>query len=173
MMMVLVCVPLASGVCFSISFCFYFWLSLWPCAGTSRPFGSILALVCFTPPSQGWWLMTLKSTHSGKTLQPAKLFIHSLSLSIYLCCTVFAHKHISVHKHCVRFGNMYSCRQTLYLSTHTHPSLLSPAAISYDRSINRLIYEQGMPARCVVMIPDTLCTCMGEIESMMNVGWRP
>lgn len=66
---------------------------------------------------------------------------------------------------------MHTYRQTFFLNTHT--SLLSPAAISYDRSINRLIYEQGMPASCVVMIPDTPCMCMGEIESMMNVGVRP
>lgn len=60
-----------------------------------------------------------------------------------------------------------------HVHVHTRTSLLAPAAINYDRSINRLIYEQGMPASCVVMIPDTLCTCTGEIEFMMNVSWRP
>lgn len=68
-----------------------------------------------------------------------------------------------MHKHFLTFIRTHA-------DAHTHRSLLSPAAISYDRSINRLIYEQGMPASCVVMIPDILCTCMGEIESMMNVG---
>lgn len=49
------------------------------------------------------------------------------------------------------------------------PSLPSPAAISFDGSINRFIYEQGMPASCFVMIVDTLCMSKGKIEFMMNV----
>lgn len=42
------------------------------------------------------------------------------------------------------------------------PSLPSPAAISFDGSINRFIYEQGMPASFFVMIVDTLCMSKGE-----------
>lgn len=64
---------------------------------------------------------------------------------------------------------MHLQTHSFFILTHTPKSSI-PAAISYDRSINRLIYEQGMPASCVVMIPDTLCMCMGEIEFMMNVG---
>lgn len=65
----------------SLFFTFFF---RGPALGQAGPFGSILS------PSHGWWLMALKKKNTN-TLQN-----DSSTCQTYL---IFAHKHVSVHKH--------------------------------------------------------------------------